>query len=245
MANQTIPITLQAGPVPPYTQALNINQLLALFVRYITGSIRADVSFFLEVIIDPTAKITSLIFNTTTRVWKAWNNGTGTYVPLTQFPAGFVANSYVGTDDVANGWVILDGRAFTAIPGITTAQIAVLQSIFGGTNLPAVTPTNTQNLPAPASFSGITKPAAPGVITPADGVIGALPFDPTTYTPSESEALRDATETLRDSASSVRDTTAEIVTQASAIQDKCSDLLASLRGNTTPQLYSMIFVGFA
>lgn len=244
MANQTIPITLSWGPVSADIQALNINQLGELFARQLASSIRADVSFYLQVIIDPTTKITDLIFNTTTRVWKAWNDATGTYVPLTQYQIGDVKNTFIGTDQVAVGWVILDGRAFTAIPGLSAAQLAVLQTLFGGTNLPTVVPTNTQNLPAPASFSGIAKPAAPAVIAPADGVIAALPFDPTTYTPAESEALRDDTETLRDSASALRDTTAAVAVQASAIQDKCSDLLAALRGSTTPQLYTSLFVGY-
>lgn len=245
MANQTIPVTLSWGPVSADIQALNINQLGELVARQLAGSIRADVSFFIEVIIDPTAKITSLIFNSTTRVFKAWSDSSGSYVPLTQYLIGDVKNTFIGTDQVAAGWVILDGRAFTAIPGISAAQIAVLQTLFGGTTLPVVVPTNTQNLPASASFSGIAKPAAPAAITPADGVIGALTFDATTYTPSESEALRDATETLRDSASSVRDTTAAIATQASAIQDKCSDLLTALRGSTTPTLWTSVFIGFS
>ena len=34
MANQTIPITLTAGPVPPGFQAANIDQLLAAVATY-------------------------------------------------------------------------------------------------------------------------------------------------------------------------------------------------------------------
>lgn len=234
MANQTIPIALTAGPVPPGFEAATIDQLMQAVATYISGAIRADVSFYLEVIVDPTNFVTNLIFNSTTRVWKAWNVATGTYVPLTQYQVGDVKNSFSGADQLEVGWVVLDGRAFTAIAGISAAQLAVLQTLFGGTTLPVVTPTNTQNLPGAAAFSGI----AGVTVLPADGVIGALPFDPTTYTPAESEALRDDTEILRDS-------TADVEAHVAAVQTQCSNLLTALRGSTTPPLYAMIFVGFA
>lgn len=233
MANQTIPITLTAGPVPAGFSAANINELMQAIATYLSGAIRADVSFYLEVLVDPSNFVTNLIYNSTQKVWKAWNLSTGTYVPLTQYQIGDVKNSFSGADQIEAGWVVLDGRAFTAIAGLTTAQLATLQTLFGGTNLPVVTPTNTQNLPAAASFSGI--PAV--TVLPADGVIEALPIA-ATYDQAEIEALRDNTEIVRDS-------TAEVEAHVAEVQDKCNDLLTALRSNTTPSLYAMVFIGFA
>ena len=233
MANQTIPITLSWGPTEADLEALNINQLGELISAQLAGAIRADVSFYLEVLQDPTNFVTNLIYNSTQGVWKAWNSGTGSYVALTQYQIGDVKNSFSSSDQLSVGWVVLDGRAFTAIPGLSATQLATLQTLFGGTTLPVVTPTNTANLPGSAAFSGI--PAA--VVLPADGVIGALPID-ATYNETEVEALRDATEILRDS-------TAAVETQLAAVQAQCSTLLAALRSSTTPSMYAMTFIGFA
>ena len=230
MANQTIPITLTAGPVPPGFQAANIDQLLAAVSTYVAGAIRADVSFYLEVLFDPTSFVTNLIFNSTQQVWKAWNQSTGTYVPLQTFQLGDVKNTFVGSDQLNVGWVILNGRALTAIPGPTTAQLAVLQDFFGsepGTLLPNLTPANLGALPGSATFSDIPK----AVVEPADGVIGGLPID-ASYTQSEVEALRDNTEILRDSVE-------EVENQVSGVQDACDDLLQALRTPITPPLYAI------
>ena len=233
MANQTIPITLSWGPVTVDISALNINQLGELISAQLAGAIRADVSFYLEVLFDPTNFVTNLIYNSTQGVWKAWNAGTGTYVALTQYQIGDVKNSFSGNDQLSVGWVVLDGRAFTAIPGLSATQLATLQTLFGGTTLPVVAPTNTANLPGANAFSGIDKPP----VLPADGVIAALPID-AVYSETEVEALRDATETLRDSTEAVED-------QVTQIQDRCTDLLAALRQSTSPTLYTMVFIGFA
>lgn len=233
MANQTIPITQTWGPVVADISALNINQLGELIARQLAGTIRADVSFYLEVLFDPTNFITNLIYNSTQKVFKAWNQSTGSYVAITQYQIGDVKNTFVGEDQLSVGWVILDGRAFTAIPGISATQLATLQTLFGGTTLPSVTPTNTTNLPGPAAFSDI--PAA--TVLPGNGVIGGLPIDPV-YSETEVEALRDNTEILRDS-------TADVETQLAAVQDQCSALLTALRGSVTPTLYTAVFIGFA
>lgn len=231
--NQTVPITLSWGPVSVDIRALNINQLGELIAAQLAGAIRADVSFYLEVLFDPTNFVTNLIYNSTQQVWKAWNQSTGKYVALTQYQIGDVKNTFVGEDQLQVGWVILDGRAFTAIPGLSTTQLATLQTLFGGTNLPTVTPTNTANLPGAAAFSGI--PAA--TVLPADGVIGALPIS-AAYDQTEVTNLRDATETLRDS-------TAAVETQLAAVQETCDDLLTALRGSVTPTLYASCFIGYA
>ncbi len=232
MAFQNIPITNTWGPVNVDIRALDINQLGQIVAAQLAGQIRADVSFYLEVIFDPTSFVTALIFNKTQNVWKAWSTTSGSYVPLTQFQLGDVKQSFVTTDQVSVGWVVLDGRAITAIPGLTTAQAAVLTTFFPGGNLPALTPANINNLPASDSFSGITEPT----VNPADGVIGALAIGGT-YTQSEIEALRDDTEILRESTESVKD-------YATEIRDKSNDLLTALRTPTTPPIVSQIFVGY-
>lgn len=234
MANQTIPITLTWGPTAVNFIAGDINELGDFLAKQMSGAIRADVSFLLFVLIDPTTYQTDVIFNGLQRVFKAWDTASGTYQPITPFSIYDVKTSYIGADQISIGWVLLDGRAISAIPGLSAAQQARLETLFTvGGSLPIVTPSNIQNLPAADAFSGITKPT----VTPANGVIGALTFtDPATA--AEAEALRDATETLRDS-------TASVETQVAAIQDAASDLLAAVRGTTTPQLHSLIFVGFA
>lgn len=233
MANQTIPITQSWGAVVADISALNINQLGELIARQLSGAIRADVSFYLEVLFDPTSFVTSLIFNSTQGVWKAWNIGTGSYIPLTQYQIGDVKNTFSGSDQLAVGWVVLNGRSFTAIPGLSATQLATLQTLFGGTTLPNVTPTNTTNLPGSAAFSGI--PAV--TVLPADGVIGALPID-AVYSETEVEALRDNTEILRDS-------TDDVEAHIAAVQAQCSALLTALRASVTPTMYASVFIGFS
>lgn len=236
MSFQTLPITMSWGPVVADVSALNINQLGELISRQLAGAVRADVSFYLEVLFDPTSFATNLIYNSTQQVWKAWNQNTGTYVPLQTFQLGDVKNTYVGTDQLSVGWVILNGRALTAVPGITTAQLNVLKDFFGtapGTLLPNVTPMNLGGLPGSALFSDIPK----AIVDPADGVIGALPIG-AGYSQSEVEALRDNTEILRDS-------TEEVENQVSGVQDACDDLLQALRTPNNPPLYAAIFVGYA
>ena len=233
MANQTIPITLQAGTLPPNIGTLTIQQQFTLFAAYLSAAIRADVTFILNVLTDPTTFQTDIIFNQVQRVFKAWDTASGSYMPVTPFQIGDVKQTFSGADQLSVGWVILDGRAISAVPGLTTQQMAYLELFFGvDGDLPNLVPANINNLPPPDSFSGIVVP----VVVPADGVIGALPIDPT-YSETEVEALRDATETLRDS-------TAAVEVQAAAIQEKCGDLLTALRNPVSPPLYSAMFIGF-
>jgi len=223
MSNQTIPITLQWGPTGEVFTAADIDQLGTFLAAHLSGSIRKDVSFYLEVLFDPTNQVSGVnrIFNITQRIDKYWDQAQGRYVPITQYQNGDVKNTFIGGDQISVGWVLLDGRAISAIPGITTTQTSVLESLFGaGGNLPVVSPTNTQNLPGAAAFSSITKPV---VLPPNGGMSG-------TYVQAEAEALRDSA--------------AAIEVQAAAIQDMASTLLLALRSSTTPLLYAQVFCGF-
>lgn len=234
MPNQTIPITLQAGVFPQGFQFSTPQEYATALAAILSGSIRADVSFIPFVLYDPTTFDGQLIFNVTQGIFKWWNTNTGSYQPLTPFQIGDVKNSFSGQDQVSVGWVVMNGRAISAIPGLTASQNAALESLFGdGGNLPNVTPLNGGSLPASDTFSGITKPT----VVPADGVIAALPIG-ASYDQTEVTALRDATETLRDS-------TANVETQAAAIQDGAASLLTALRTNTTPPMYAMVFCGYS
>lgn len=234
MPNQSIPITFTWGATTADISALDINQLGTLISQQLAGQIRADVSFILQTLNDPTNFITPLIFNTQQNVFKSWSTAAGAYIPVTQFAIGDVKDSFVGSDTLATGWVVLDGRKISAIPGLSGAQQAVLESFFGvGGNLPIVAPQNISGLPSNGSFSGI--PAA--TVLPGNGVIGALPIG-AAYSQGEVQALRNNTEILRDS-------TADVETEVEAIKAKSEELLEALNNNTTPPLYALMFCGFA
>lgn len=234
MPNQTIPITLTWGPVSASFTAADINELGTLLAKQLAGSIRADVSFILPTLNDPTTFTTQLIFNTTQGVFKSWSTTSGKYVPVTDSQIGDVKNTFVGVDTLATGWVILNGRSIAAIPGLSLQQQTVLETFFGvGGSLPTVIPQNIAGLPVVGSFSGIVTPA----VLPAAGIIGALPIG-ATYDQGEVTTLRDDTEILRTS-------TAAVETQAAAIQAKAEQLLVAISNNTTPPLYSSLFIGFS
>lgn len=156
MSNQTIPIVLTWGPVAPGTQAADINQLGTLLAAQLSGAIRADVSFVTIVLNDPTTYQGALIYNSTQRVFKAWDTASGSYIALTQFAVGDVKNTFVGTDTVATGWVILNGRTISAVPGLTQNQITNLTVLFPAGTLPTVTaPATTVGTLVAAIFAGL------------------------------------------------------------------------------------------
>lgn len=232
MPNQTIPITLTASTVPTSVTAANMNELIALVAQYLQGSIRTDVTFILTVAVDPTSLDSVLIFNSTQGVFKYWSTSLGRYVAVTDNIIGDIKYSFDGGDQVAQGWVVLNGRTITAIPGLVQSQIDVLDTFFPGGTLPVVTPVNGADLPAEASFSGIS-----GVeIAPADGVIGALAVS-NPPTQAEVEALRDNTEILRDS-------TEDLAEATMAMKAVSETMLEALRANTTPPMVAYIFCGF-
>jgi hypothetical protein len=231
MANQTIPITLTPNSPPTDVQAANFSQLITLICQYVQGSIRASVSFFLEVVVDPTAFVTNLIFNTSQGVWKFWSVAEGRYVTVTDYIVGDVKNSFFAADQVSAGWVVLNGRQITAIPGLSQLQIDNLTALFPSGMLPTVVPINGADLPPEDSYSGIT-----GVeIEPDSGVIEALPIG-VAYDQAEVEALRDNTEILRDSA-------ADLAQETNEIKAKSEELLEALRTPITPPMVSMVYCG--
>lgn len=237
---QSIPITLQWGQFTGSFVAGDINELGVFIAQQMAGAIRSDVSFMLITVNDPATEVTKLIYNTSQNLFKVWDTGTGRYLANLPFAIGDVKNSVVGTDTISTGWVVLDGRAIAAIPGISGSQQTHLQNLFNGGapggNIPTVTPANINGLPADGSFSAIIwPPSINPVVTPAAGVIGALPFtNPATDT--EAEALRNQTEILRTSAQDAFDVTKQI-------QAVAENTLVALNNAAGTPIYALVFCG--
>lgn len=232
--SQTIPITLNPVPVPVGISAATIDQLLTVICQYVQGQISDDVTFVLTGAADPTAFVTLLFFNTAQGVWKYWDAGLGAYVAVTQFQPGDIKNTFISGDEIQQGWVLLDGRAISAIQGLSQTQAQVLQTLFGAQgSLPTVTPLQSlANLPAANAFSAITVAA----IAPPAGTLSALPFS-SSYNPVESQNLAGGAETLRGS-------TADLQASVTAIQGVASLVLNSLNNAGAATIYAKIFVSF-
>lgn len=129
MANP-VPITFTALPAPTGIEAVDFNQLVGLIAQYLQGSISQSVSFFLQGSNFPSSN-QGLFYNQTTQQFGAWNNALGRYVPLTTDKVGDAKPCYVAGDDAVNGWIQLDGRNVNSVPGITVAQKANLETLFG------------------------------------------------------------------------------------------------------------------
>lgn len=229
----TIPITLTPVPVPVGVRATDINQLITILTQYIAASVNADVSFFQSVSSDPTQQTTALIFNTSQSVFKYWDTGLGRYMPVTQFQAGDVKNTFVGGDSPQTGWIQCDGRLISAVPNISATQQGVLNSLFGvGGSLPNLTPfQSVSGLPSASAFTDI--PVAD--TTPPQNQIANLPFS-ADYNPVEPQNLAANTETLRGSQNDLR---TAVVSMKTASQQMLSALSAASTG-----MYAMVFVGY-
>ena len=231
---QTIPISLVPLPTPTGIEYSTIDQLLTVIANYLSGQISTDVSFFAQGASDPTSYVTSLFYNTSQNIFKGWDTGTGSYLPITPFQYGDVKNSFVAGDEVSNGWLELNGREVTAIQGLSLRQGQVLAQLFPAGTLPTVTPLqNLSGLPTNTSFSSISLPD----ITPPENQIQNLPFSGS-YVQIESQDLAKNTETLRDSTSNLNDS----VTQ---IRDVAESLLNAMNGgNSSASLYAKVFIGY-
>lgn len=234
MPNQTIPITLQPGVGTPAQQAVVSTEAMAIIASLMSASIRADVSFFSQVTNDPPAFTTWLIYNVSQTVFKYWNIATGSYVAITQFRVGDMKTSFVGNDDVATGWVVLDGRLISNITGLTGAQVAALETLFGvGGSLPVVTPTNVSGLPPVNAFGNIPWPQ----ILPAAGVFSGLTFS-NPVADTEADAFAEDTEILRD-------TSENLFTLIKQIQALSNTFLNAMNNSNNPPIYSLVFCGYA
>lgn len=233
MANQIIPISLQAIPVPVGIQAATIDQLLTVISQYVSGSISADVSFFTQGASDPTQFVTQLFYNTSQNIFKGWDTGTGSYLPITEHLPGDTKNSFVDGDEISNGWIKLDGRLNSAVAGLSLRQQAILNQLFPSGSLPVVAAlAGLVGMPLSGSFSVISLPD----VAPPQNQIANLPFSGT-YAASESQNLASNTETLRTSTSTIND-------GAKAIRDTSEKILDALNGTSSTPLYAKVFIGY-
>ena len=232
---QSIPIQLTPIPVPGAARPLDINQLLTIISQYISASISANVSFFLQ---GPTYPISDqgIFFNTSTDKFGVWISAYGKYIPISDRTVGEIIATFIAGDDLPNGLVALDGRNINTITGLSQSQISNLETLFGVNQLiPKYTFFGAlQNLPATGAFSNI----AIGAFAPPKGSIGALSIGGS-YSQTEVGALRDNTELLLDSATALQNAT----TQIQAVSET---VLESLLNNAASGLQPIwkIFVGF-
>lgn len=239
MPNQTIAITLNWGPVSTDFSAANINQLGELIAAQLSASVRADITFIPIVTNDPTAFDGQLIFNVAQNIFKSWNIGTGSYRAITEYAIGDIKNTFVGTDTISTGWVILNGRTLASITGLTGAQLSALQALFPSGSLPSVTPANVSGLPAGNAFGDIPwPPSIEPTVQPAAGVISPGLTFTNPVTDTEGQALADQTEILRNSVQDSFYVTKQIQTVA-------QQLLTALNNANPPVLYAAVFCGYA
>ena len=232
--NVQIPIALTAIPTEVGVAPANFNQLLALIASNMTGFISASVSFFSQGTVTPSAFVSALFYNVSQNMFYGWSTTNGEYLALTPFIQGDCKYTYVGGDAPNQGWIILNGRAITSIPGISAKQLSVLQSLFGATaNLPNVTPIQSlTGLPGSGSFSDILNPA----VAPATGQFAGLTVNSPPQQ-SDLQATNQNAETLDASVQAVQQAVASIITQSEAVLD-------SLNGTSGAALYAAVFCGF-
>ena len=77
-----IPISLVASPVPTSLSAATLTEFMQLVAQYVSGSVSADVTFFLEGSVDPVVDEGVVFFNTVQNCFKSWSNDTGSYLPI-------------------------------------------------------------------------------------------------------------------------------------------------------------------
>lgn len=240
MLYQTIPITLTPGVPPPDVKTVTAEQVLKLVADYMAASIRADITFIPIVTNDPASFDGQLIFNVAQNIFKSWSIASGAYSAVTENVIGDIKDTFIGNDDIARGWVILNGRAISSITGISAAQTTALETLFGaGGNLPTIAATHTNGLPAGNAFGDIVwPPSLAPVIQPAAGVISpGLAFS-NPVADTEAQALANQTEVLRTSVQDSFDVTKQIQAVAQA-------MLTALNQSSTPPIYAAVFCGYS
>ena len=211
---QNIPITLTATPVPVGVQAVNMDDLMAIIADSIGGSISADVSFFIQGAAAPSSD-QGIFYNTDTRRFEDWNSSLGSYTPVSELQVGDLKAAIRTTDDLANGWVLLNGRAFnnTVMPSLTQVQRSNLLALFTSGVLPTYSfLSGLSGLPANTAITGISNPPA----VPSAGTISSLPIGEL-YSQLQVQALRDQTEILSGSNTSVQAATTSLISATSTI----------------------------
>ena len=140
MAIQSIPISLTASPIPTSIKVTTPTELLALFTQYVSGSISADVSFFLSGSTPPDTDEGVIFYSTTLGLFMAWSTAAGQYVPTgLNLRVGDTLMNFTAGDEISRGYFVCDGRTIATIPGISPNQATALATYFGTPTLPTVT----------------------------------------------------------------------------------------------------------
>ena len=225
-ASTPIPIVLTAIPVPNGTTAATWDDLVSTICKYVQGNISATVSFFIQGTVAPNSS-QGLFFNTTSNRFEVWNVTTGSYIAISDFVVGDMKATYINSDDPADGWVIMNGRVLTAIPGLTQLQLSNLQTLFGtgsGATVPNFSfSSGVASLPASGTFSSIVS--ALTAWTPPVGAVKSL----TVSNPplqSEVQAIQNALEQADDSGTGLQSALTQTL-------NALETLLDSLNGVTT------------
>jgi len=229
-----IPLSLTWTPLTVPVNALDINQLGIIVCRQIRGQVDMEGQTTVYTgSVNPLQNV-GIFFNTVAQQFMVWDAGTAKYIPMSGDRLGDTKDTYITGDEVAQGWIVLDGRTIAEIPGISSTQRSFLVDLFG-TTLPVVNSIRQiSGLPVNGSISGISVPST----VPDTGVIDSLPIGET-YSQSEVGAMRDSTGDLRDST----EVTADALRQ---LRDKTEAIRDALAGSTSSigALSTKIFVGY-
>jgi hypothetical protein len=230
----TLPIILTPVPVPVTVKAININQLLVIISQYMQASVSAEVSFFQITAADPTSMTSLIIFNSSQRVFKVWDESLGKYIAISSFQPGDIKYTFSGGDSPQTGWVECDGRLIADVPGISQTQQGMLIALFPSGSLPNISVMSALNgLPADGAFTAVSV----ADVQPPDNQIANLPFS-ADYNPAEGANLASNTEVLRDSQNELR-------TALVSLRDLSNQTLAALSGGSSgAPIYAHVFVGY-
>lgn len=239
--SQTLPIQL-VPQVPPtgLQQPSGLYPLLQIICTYVQASVQQGVAFMSIVAADPATMTTYLVFNSTEGIFKYWSTSSGNYQPVTQYNVGDRKSSFIGGDEIASGWVLLNGRLLTAVPGLSAAQTVNLNALFGNNGSPATVPTNEgigsfAALPNNGAFSNIPNLQ----IQPAVGTFSGLtPANPPVQADLVNVDLN--CELLLDTANDLQGTVTNVIAQSEA-------MLEALNGTSQgsgPTVYWKVFVGY-
>lgn len=230
----TVPLALTWTPITVPVNALDINQLGIVLCKQISGKIDSSGQTTLYTgTVNPATDV-GLFFNTTANLLMVWDGSVGKYVPMTGNKVGDTKDSFVQADDVNSGWIVCDGRAISAIPGISTSQRASLQALFG-TTLPVINAIRQlTGLPANGTIAGISVPTT----APAEGAFAGISISGT-YASSEVSEIRDDSELLRNSTEVTADALRQLRDKTESIRDALAGVSSALGS-----LVTKVFCGY-
>ena len=128
-----IPITIVATPVTTPVRAVDINQLLEIIAAQLAGEVDGSFAGLPQGNTNPSYD-QGLFYNTAQKLFYVWSQDQGKYIPMVVGPRlGDTKLTYVAGDELALGFVKLDGRAPANVTGASASQVANLTTLFGAT----------------------------------------------------------------------------------------------------------------